>query len=101
LRIAYGWLELGSYGIRSDIIDVNTGKVDFRKAQNNAEIIRHFSYFFIPVGFNEGLALLHSFRGNGVKTVFLDQFGQYFSTKTQLNLQMNPLSYEKALEQWI
>ncbi|MBX9637278.1 MAG: hypothetical protein K2Q45_06985 [Nitrosomonas sp.] len=100
-RVAYGWLESGSYGIRSDIINVETGKVDFKKAQNNAEIIKHFVYFFMPRGFNEAIALLHAYRGGGIKTLFFGQFSPYFSEQTQLNLQMNPLSYDKAFDRWV
>lgn len=100
-RVAYGWLESGSYGIRSDIIDVKTGKVDFKKAQNNAEIIKQFVYFFMPYGFNEAIALLHAFRSSGIKTLFFEQFSPYFNDQTKLNLQMNPLSYDKAFDQWV
>lgn len=100
-RVAYGWLESGSYGIRSDIINVETGKVDFKKAQNNAEIIKHFVYFFMPRGFNEAIALLHAYRGSGIKTLFFEQFSPYFNDQTKLNLQMNPLSYDKAFDQWV
>lgn len=100
-RLAYGWLESGSYGIKSDIIDVKTGQVDFEKAQNNAEIIKHFLYFFMPIGFNEAIALLHAYRGRGVKTLFFDQFGPHFNSNTQLHLQMNPLSYDKAFDHWV
>lgn len=100
-RVAYGWLESGSYGIKSDIIDVKTGQVDFEKAQNNAEIIKHFVYFFMPRGFNEAIALLHAYRGSGVKTLFYEQFGPYFNSKTKKHLQMNPLSYDKAFDHWV
>lgn len=100
-RVAYGWLESGSYGIKSDIIDVKTGNVDFEKAQNNAEIIKHFVYFFMPLGFNEAVALLHAYRGSGVKTLFHDQFSPYFNAQTKLNLQMSPLSYDKAFDHWV
>jgi len=99
-RVLYGWFQLGSFGIKSDIINVNTGKVDYKKTQENAEIINHFIYFSIPRGYNEGVALLHMFRGNGIKTVFYDLFREYFNTITKFNLQMNPLSYDKALSEW-
>ena len=99
-RILYGWFQLGSFGIKSDIINVKTGKVDYEKTQENAEIINHFVYFSIPRGYNEGVALLHMFRGNGIKTVFYDLFREYFNTVTKFNLQMNPLSYDKALAEW-
>jgi hypothetical protein len=99
-REIFGWFQAGSYGIKTDIINVKTGKVDFEKAQNNAEIIRHYVHFYFPTGFNEALSLLHSYRGNGIKTLFFELFNDFFHQRTKLTLQMNPLGYDKAFKQW-
>lgn len=99
-RIVRGWMQLGSYGYKSQIINVKTGNVDYNKTQENAEIINHFVYFSIPKGRNEGVALLHLFRGGGVKTIFHDMFKKYFNSVTGFNIQMNPLSYDKAFAEW-
>jgi hypothetical protein len=99
-RIVCGWFQTGHYGIKTDIINISTGKVDFEKAQNNAEIINHFIYFFLPQSFNEGIALLHGLRGNKIKTLFHRLFKEYFKDITKLNFQMNPLSYDKAFKEW-
>ncbi|MCW8093204.1 hypothetical protein [Alteromonas sp. ASW11-130] len=95
------WFNVGSYGIKSDIINIETGSVDFEKAQNNAEIIKHFVYFFVPKGFNESIAFMHAYRGIGVKTLFLKLFGDFFQTATNLVIQMNPLSYDNAVKAWL
>ncbi|SGZ07295.1 Putative uncharacterized protein [Moritella viscosa] len=100
-REIYGWFNVGNYGIKTDIINVDTGNVDFKKAQNNAEIIKHYVHFFIPQGFNEAMAFMHSFRGNGVKTIFHTLFSNYFKEMTELTLQMNPLAYNKAMDAWL
>ncbi|MET0082687.1 MAG: hypothetical protein ABW079_06705 [Sedimenticola sp.] len=99
-REIFGWFQVGSYGIKTDIINIDNGEVDFEKAQNNAEIIRHYIHFFIPNKFNEGIAILHAYRGNGVKTLFYNLFKPYFNQYTNLNIQMNPLSYDKAMASW-
>ncbi len=99
-RVLYGWFQLGSFGTKADIINVKTGKTDYKKTQENAEIINHFIYFSIPRGYNEGVVLLHMLRGNGIKTVFYDLFREYFNSITKFNLQMNALSYDKALAEW-
>ncbi|MCG7587845.1 hypothetical protein, partial [Photobacterium sp. OFAV2-7] len=96
-----GWFNVGYYGIKTDIIDIETGEVDFKKAQKNAEIIKHYVHFYIPQGVNEAMAFLHSYRGNGIKTLFHILFSTYFKTVTGLNLQMNPLAYDKALNAWL
>ena len=33
------WFVVGTYGIKTDIIDIDTGLVNFQKAENNAEMI--------------------------------------------------------------
>jgi len=99
-RVISGYLEAGHYGIKSDIIDINTGAVNFEKAQKNAEILRHFFHIFLPLGLNEGITLFHGYRGIGVKTLFFDGFNGYLKGTTGLSFQMNPLSYDKAIEEW-
>lgn len=99
-REIYGWLMAGTYGLKTQIINIETGKVDFEKAQNNSEIIPHYFHFFLPVGFNEGVAIFHSYRNHGVKTLFSDMFAPHFNEQTKLHLQMRPLSYDKALAAW-
>lgn len=99
-REVVGWFEAGSYGVKNDIIDIKTGNVDYEKTQQNAEIIKHYVRFFIPAGFNEGVALLHSFKGNGIKTLLHDILKVHFQDVTKLNLSMNPLAYQKAFLSW-
>ena len=99
-RQIYGWFQVGIYGVKNDIINIESGDVDFEKAQNNAEIINHYIHFFIPEGFNEGIGLFHNFRGNGVKTLFSELFRVYFLRYTKLHLQVNPLSYDNAISAW-
>ncbi|WP_413700851.1 hypothetical protein ACLKMH_03285 [Psychromonas sp. KJ10-10] len=87
--------------MKTDIINVATGEVDFEKAKNNAEIIKHYIHYFIPRGFNEGMAFMHSYRGVGVKTLFYSLFSQYFRDITGLSIQMNPLAYDNAINAWL
>ncbi|MEI8641376.1 hypothetical protein P4S68_11015 [Pseudoalteromonas sp. Hal099] len=95
------WFNVGSYGMKADIINIKTGEIDFEKAQNNAEIIKHYVHFFIPKGFNEAIAFTHTYRGIGIKTLFLQLFSVHFSNATRLVMQMNPLSYDNAVNAWL
>lgn len=95
-----GWFEAGSYGVKNDIIDIETGNVDFQKAQNNAEIIKHYVRFYIPSGFDEGIVLLHNYKGNGIKTLLYELLRENFTKVTKRTLQMNPLAYKKAFKMW-
>ncbi|OCG77934.1 hypothetical protein [Gilliamella sp. Occ4-3] len=95
------WFVVGTYGIKTDIIDIDTGLVNFRKAENNAEMIKYYMHFFIPVGFDEAIVLTSNYRSSGVKTLFYSLFSKYFSSKTKQKLQMNTLSYDKAFNSWL
>jgi len=99
-RLVHGWLDVGTYGVKTDIINLDTGRVDFKKTQKNAEIIPHYFCFWLPSGCDEGIAMLASYQGKGIKTLFYEYFGEYFKKATQLVIQMNPLSYDKALAEW-
>lgn len=99
-RQVAGWFEVGSYGVKNDIIDIKTGNIDYQKTQENAEIIRHYVRFYVPAGFNEGIALLHSFKGAGIKTLLHELLRAEFLRVTKLNLQLNPLAYKKAFVSW-
>lgn len=100
-REIYGWFESGYYGTKTDIINIETGDVDFEKTKNNAEIIRYYIHFYIPRDVNEGMAFLHTYRGDGIKTLFMRLFSDYFKRVTNLVIQMNPLAYDKAIEKWM
>lgn len=95
-----GVISAGSYGSRTEIVNVETGKVDFRRLEKNAEVLKHYFRFFIPEKLNEGIAILHSQRNIGIKTLIHDLLHEEFSRVTGRVLQMNPLSYEKAFEEW-
>ncbi|PTQ86899.1 hypothetical protein [Nitrosomonas ureae] len=99
-RQIYGWIQSGHYGLKSDIINVDTSEVDFRKTQSNADIIDHFIHINLPINQTQGVALLHLVRGLGTKTTFFENFSEFFKKETTLSLQMNPLSYAKAFAAW-
>ncbi len=99
-RVICGWFQVGKYGHKTDIINIETGKVDFTKTTDNAEIINHFIYLKIPKNVNEGIALLHS-TGSGVKTLFHGLLKEEIDNKTnKVKLMMEPLSSQKAMKKW-
>lgn len=98
-RVICGWFQVGKYGRKTDIINIETGEVDFEKTTDNAEIINHFIYLKIPKNVNEGIALLHS-TGLGVKTLFHSLLREEIDSKTKVKLMMEPLSSQKAMKKW-
>lgn len=99
-RVMRGVLRVGSYGNRTDIVNIETGAIDFKRLEKNAEVLSHYVRFYIPEKLNEGVALLHNQRNIGIKTLIYDLLREEFSNVTGRVLQMNPLSYEKAFDEW-
>ncbi|ARU88440.1 hypothetical protein [Pseudomonas sp. M30-35] len=99
-RTFCGIVKVGTYGARTDIINIDTGRVDFKRLEKNAEVLNHYVQFYVPVKQNEGIVLLHNQRNVGIKTLLHDLLREAFSKKTNRILQMNPLAYEKAFDEW-
>lgn len=95
-----GIVKAGSYGSRTDIVNIETGNVDFKRLEKNAEVLRHYVRFFIPEKLNEGVALLHNQRNIGIKTLLHELLKVELARVSSRVLQMNPLSYEKAFNEW-
>lgn len=99
-RQFHGFMQAGTYGLKTNIININTGKVDFKKAQHNAEMLTHYIRFFVPKDLNEGIVLLHNIKNVGIKTILYSIMSKHFNDVTKRVLQMNPLAYEKAYKEW-
>lgn len=99
-REIYGFMRSGFYGIGASVIDVDSGDTVFEKNPNNADLIKHYFHFFIPRGCNEAICVFSSFRGDGVKSLFFSEFDVFFKTLLPLYVSSNPLSYERALQDW-
>lgn len=95
-----GVFKAGSYGARTDIINIETGGLDFKRLEKNAEVLNHYVRFYIPENLNEGVALLHNQRNIGIKTLLHELLREEFSRVTNRVLQLNPLSYERAFDEW-
>lgn len=99
-RKIYGFFNVGNFGIANDIINSDTGATEFTKTIKSADVIKHYFQFFLPIGYDEGFCVFYSYRGNGIKTLFYEEFNPIFKSTTTFKLQMNPLSYEKAFKAW-
>lgn len=95
-----GVVRAGSYGSRTDIVNIKTGVIDFKRLKENAEVLNHYVRFFVPAELNEGVVLLRNQKNVGVKTLVYKLLREEFARVTGRVLQMNSLSYEKAFEEW-
>lgn len=99
-RRIYGWICTGDFGQANSILNVYDGSKAYDKKEDNAEYIPHFVYIYLPASKPEGLVLLHSVRGSGIKSAFLTALNKECRVLYDRVFQMQPLSYQKALVEW-
>ncbi len=71
-RIIKGFLQQGSYGLKSDIINIDTGNIDYAKTEKNAELINYYFYLKLPLTYNEGFAFFQSYKSVSAKTIIFN-----------------------------
>lgn len=98
----YGWFMVGHHGMVTEIVNSDTGMVDYNKQNYHAELIKH--YFQISLhtdGCDEGICAFHSSRGNGIKTLFNKLFEEYIDLNgLDWTVTLRALAYEKAFKEW-
>lgn len=99
-RVIKGFLQQGNYGLKSDIINIDTGKIDYEKTEKNAELINYYFYLKIPVTYNEGLAFFQIYKNISAKTVIYDFLKKFYKQETGLNLQFNSLAEGNSFDKW-
>ncbi|WP_257234986.1 hypothetical protein [Acinetobacter sp. 10FS3-1] len=99
-RIIKGFLQQGNYGLRSDIINIDTGKIDYAKTEKNAELINYYFYLKIPLSYNEGFAFFQCYKSVSAKTLIFNILYKYYKEKSGLVLQFKSLTDDKSFDEW-
>lgn len=101
-RTIYGFIEYGEFGIKGKVINVPTGATVYDKKKDDSDIHQLYFNFTIPSNDTKGVCLFHNIHGRGVKGVIDSLLNDFFKQKfSDLRLQMRPLTYEKAVEDWV
>lgn len=98
-RVITGWIEYGHYGIKSSIINITNNETEFQKKPDNADMLKYFFLFWVPKA-KEGIALFHTIKSEGAKSVFQGEFSKYLNRYISRNIQYLPLAYDKAVQEW-
>ncbi len=94
-------MSLGHYGIKNDIINTDDNQLAFSKEENHADVKNYYFRFYIPLESRKGICLLYAYKKDGIKSVFQAEFSKFFTAKTNKNIQINPLTYDKAVLPWL
>lgn len=99
-RVIKGFLEQGNYGLKSDIINIETGDIDYEKTEKNAELIKYYFYLKVPVTYNEGLAFFQIYKSVSAKTLISNILSKFYKDRSGLVLQFNSLTDGKSFDKW-
>lgn len=100
-RTITGWMSVGVYGVKNDIINTEDNELAFSKEEKHADVKKYYFSFYIPLESRKGICLLYTYKSDGVKSLFQKEFNEYFNHATKKNIQINPLSYDKAMQPWL
>ncbi len=80
-RIISGVMESGIYGLTSNLKDVDTDSVSYKRKANDADVLPFFFLFSIPKGRDEGLVILQRLGQYGITMNIGGFFEKYFRKK--------------------
>lgn len=98
-RVIFGWLRVGSYGSRAELIDVGTNKVEFKRGERHADVMDHYFRLHLPSS-TVGLCMTHAHGGRSMKTLLSDLLDKALKEKVERSLQIRPLGYAQAFSAW-
>lgn len=100
-RTITGWMSVGTYGIKNDIINTEDNALAFLKEEKHADVKKYYFSFYVPLESRKGICLLYTYKSDGVKSLFYQEFNEYFNNATDKKIQINPISYDKAMKPWL
>lgn len=100
-RVISGWMSLGHYGLKNEIINTNDNMLAFTKEENHADVRNYYFKFYLPLESRKGICLLYAYKKDGIKSIFQKEFSNFFTQRTNKNIQINPLTYDKAIIPWL
>ncbi|ECJ3461814.1 hypothetical protein FQA03_21950, partial [Salmonella enterica] len=71
------------------------------KEENHADVKNYYFRFYIPLESRKGICLLYAYKKDGIKSIFQTEFSKFFNAMTNKNIQINPLTYDKAVLPWL
>lgn len=76
-----GMLHAGEYGYSADLVDVETGDVNYQRRPNDAELLPFYFFVDLPDASHRGLSILERQGIYGIYTAFFGSFQRYFDER--------------------
>lgn len=101
-RSTYGVLESGIYGLSSNLRDVDTDSINYRKKKSDADVLPFYFLTYIPEDTNEGILLLQRTGKYGIRSNFGVFIDKYFSQKHKgFTVEINTLIQEDIIKKML
>jgi len=99
-RIISGIVESGAYGRTSNIRDVETDDLTYKKRSEDADVLPFYFLFYIPEDKNEGILLLQRTGNFGIRTSVGNFLEPYFRKRHKgYGVELNALIREELTKQ--
>jgi len=102
----YTVINSGTYGSASEITDIETQQVNYKRRPNEADVRPFYLFIVIPkdsegVTVQKGMFLFQNVGGFGVKTVTTQHMSAYFSNKHNITLRCSTIAPELFIKKVI
>ena len=101
-RVISGVVETGEYGYEAYLYDVQAAAVSYQRTANDAEMVPFYFLVNLPAQRDEGVLILQRRAQYGIRTVFLQDFTQYFKEfDSTIQVELNPLVPQRLIDQYL
>lgn len=98
-RSIYGVIESGIYGISSNLRDVETDSITYKKKKSEADVLPFYFLAYIPEDTDEGILLFQRTGKHGIRSKFGGFIDRYFSDRHKgFNIEINALIQEEIIK---
>jgi len=98
-RSISGVIESGIYGLASNIRDVDTDSLTYKKRKNDADVLPFYFLIYIPEDTNEGILLLQRTGKYGIRSNLGTFLNAYFSKEhSRFSVEVNFLIQEELIK---
>lgn len=97
-----GIIQTGQYGYESDLINVKTTAVVYKREKDDAEMLPFYFYFEIPDGVEDGIVILQRTGALGIRKILHWVLKLAFENKyPEFKLRLSPIVVESEVERFL
>lgn len=96
-RAFYATVKSGAYGYESELIDKDSGEVNYLRTPNDADVKQFSCMFFVPSDpedetVKKGILIFQEIGAYGVKTITIERLARYISSRYEIIFETRSIS---------